>query len=81
MEIKIAANAKSKSSVKSQEQTWAFTSAIIESFIDYLNQYKCLCEFNSVDFNAEKVQLYEKVRQGTSNSSQFSQSQIREGQL
>ena len=57
----------SKSSAKSQGKRWAFTSAMIECLINCLKQYKCLCEFNSVDFNPDKVQLYEKVRQGKSN--------------
>ena len=34
-----------------------------ESIIDSLKEYKSLCEFNASDFNADKVKLYEKVRQ------------------
>ena len=79
----MAANAESqsKSSAKFQDKRRAFTSAMIESLINCLKQYKCPCEFILVNFNPGKVQMCEKVRQGKSNSSQFSQSQIREGQF
>ena len=50
---------------------------MIESLINYFKQYKCRCEFNSVNFNPDKVQLYGKVQQGKSNFSQFPQNQIR----
>ena len=36
---------------------------MVESIIDSLKGYKSLCEFNATDFNADKVKLYEKVRQ------------------
>jgi len=36
---------------------------MVESIIDSLKEYKSLCEFNASDFNADKVKLYEKVRQ------------------
>ena len=35
----------------------------MESIIDCLKECKRLCEFNATDFNADKVKLYEKVRQ------------------
>ena len=58
---KMAANAKSQSkpSAKSQDKRWPFTSAMIESLINCLKQYKFPYEFNSVDCNPE---LYEKIR-------------------
>lgn len=36
---------------------------MVQSIIDSLKEYKSLCEFNATDFNADKVKLYEKVRQ------------------
>ena len=36
---------------------------MVESTIDSLKEYKSLCEFNAADFKADKVKLYEKVRQ------------------
>ena len=36
---------------------------MVESIIDSVKEYKSLCEFNATDFNADKVKLYEKVRQ------------------
>lgn len=36
---------------------------MVESIIDSLKEYKGLCEFNATNFNADKVKLYEKVRQ------------------
>ena len=36
---------------------------MLESIIDSLKEYKSLCEFNATDFTADKVKLYEKVRQ------------------
>ena len=36
---------------------------MVESTIDSLKEYKSLCEFNANDFKADKLKLYEKVRQ------------------
>ena len=36
---------------------------MVESTIDSLKEYKTLCEFNATDFKADKLKLYEKVRQ------------------
>ena len=34
---------------------------MVESLINSLKKYKSICEFNSIDFNADKVTLYEEV--------------------
>ena len=36
---------------------------MVQSIIDSLKEYKSLCEFNATDFKADKLKLYEKVRQ------------------
>lgn len=36
---------------------------MVEPTIDSLKEYKSLCVFNAADFKADKIKLYEKVRQ------------------
>ena len=35
---------------------------MVKSLIDCEKEFKSTCEFNSVDFNGDKVKLYEEVR-------------------
>jgi len=35
---------------------------IVKTLIDCVKEYKSACEFNSIDFNSDKVRLYEEVR-------------------
>ena len=35
---------------------------MIEVLINAIKEYKNLCEFNAIDFNADKVKLYEELR-------------------
>ena len=35
---------------------------MVRSLIDCVKDFKSSCEFNSVDFNSDKVRLYEEVR-------------------
>ena len=51
----------SSSSGSVTKRSWSPT--MVESIIDSLKEYKSLCEFNATDVNADKVKLYEKVRQ------------------
>ena len=60
-ERKIAARPKSSSSGSVKRWFWSPTK--VELIIDSLKEYKSLCEFNATEFNADKVKLYEKVRQ------------------
>ena len=60
-ERKMAARPKSSSS--GSVKKWSWSPTMVESIIDSLKEYKSLCEFNATDFNADKVKLYEKVRQ------------------
>ena len=41
---------------------WSWTNLMGKSLIDCVKEYKRACEFNSVDFNSDKVKLYEEVR-------------------
>ena len=35
---------------------------MVKSLIDCVKEYKNTCEFNSIDFNSNKLKLYEEVR-------------------
>ena len=35
---------------------------MVQSLIECVKHFKSSCEFNSVDFNSDKVRLYEEVR-------------------
>ena len=37
---------------------------MVKSLIDCVKEFKSTCEFNSIDFNSDKVKLYEEVRKG-----------------
>ena len=55
--------ARQKSSSSGSVKKWSWSPTMVESIIDSLKECKSLCEFNATDFNADKVKLYEKVRQ------------------
>ena len=38
---------------------WLWTNEMVKHLIDCVKEYKSTCEFNSVDFNSNKVKLYE----------------------
>ena len=42
--------------------SWSLIMIMIETLIKGLKEYKSVCEFNSIDFNVDKVKLYEEVR-------------------
>jgi len=48
--------------VASSKVKWSGTNDIVRSLIDCVKDFKSSCEFNSVDFNSDKVRLYEEVR-------------------
>ena len=52
-----------KSSSSGLAKEWSWSPALVESIIDCLKKYKSLFELNATDLNANKVKLYEKVRQ------------------
>lgn len=41
---------------------WSWSQDMVECLIKSLKEYKRTCEFNAVDFNSDKVQLYEGIR-------------------
>ena len=41
---------------------WLWTNEMVKNLIDCVKEYKSICEFNSVDFNSDKVKLYDEVR-------------------
>ena len=46
----------------SSKVKWLWTNDMVRSLIDCVKDFKSSCEFNSVDFNSDKVRLYEEVR-------------------
>ena len=58
----MVANLKSKSATVNSPNKWSWTSTMLETLINSLKEYKSICEFNSMDINADKIQLYEQVR-------------------
>ena len=40
---------------------WSWTSEMVKTLIDCVNESKSTCKFNSFDFNSDKVKLYERV--------------------
>ena len=55
----MAANTKKSTT---REKKWSWTPEMIESMIESMKDYKSICEFNAIDFNADKVKLYEEIR-------------------
>lgn len=47
---------------KNEKKKWKWEEEMIQSLVDALKDYKSICEFNSLDFSADKVKLYEDVR-------------------
>ena len=41
---------------------WSWTIEMVKTLIDYVKEFKSTCKFNSIDFNSDKVRLYEEVR-------------------
>ena len=41
---------------------WLWTNEMVKHLIDCVKEYKSTCEFNSIDFNSDKVKLYDEVR-------------------
>ena len=41
---------------------WSWSNEMIEALIYAIKDYKNLCESNAIDFNADKVTLYEELR-------------------
>ena len=41
---------------------WSCTNDMVKALIDCVKDYKSTCEFNAIDFNSDKVRLYEEVR-------------------
>ena len=42
---------------------WTWTNDMVKALIDCVKDYKSTCEFNAIDFNSDKVRLYEEVRE------------------
>ena len=53
---------------KTRQKKWSWSPQMVESLINGLKEYKSICEFNSIDFNADKVKLYEEVRKIVASS-------------
>ena len=52
----------SKASSSKKSKKWSWSPQMIDALISALQEYKNMSEFNSIDFNADKVRLYEEVR-------------------
>ena len=51
-----------KKANKTPKKKWKWSDDMINDLIDALKNYKSVSEYNSIDFNADKVKLYEEVR-------------------
>ena len=47
---------------RTRRKKWSWYLTMIETLINGLKEYKSVCEFNCIDFNVDKVKLYEEVR-------------------
>ena len=50
---------------------WCWKSALVDSTIDCLKEYKSLCEFNATDFKDNKVKLFTRLRTVPNNTEVF----------